>query len=293
MALDLGNFANPWEHVRLLSDAARNEAMLEVMSRHCPGKRVLEVGCGTGLLSCIAARMGATKVYAVEPTGLVHEAREMVLANGLGDVVEVIEGMVEEVDPREVDFAFSELLNADPFAEGVMSAMAGVRPWLAEGGLACPTRLRVYAALVREGDSAKEVRDARRQVQGFAGRYGLDLTRLDQVLANPGPYTYLHQIRALAGPPVLLWDLAVGQDDEPDEPVEVALTVDEPGPVGGAVVWFEAQLDGETVMSNRPESWGHWGQLVCGWAEERGVPMGTGIRVVAEPGEDGLVVRPV
>ena len=55
MALE--GFADPWEHVRLLSDAHRNKALLDVLGRHVPGRSVLEVGCGTGLLSLIAARV--------------------------------------------------------------------------------------------------------------------------------------------------------------------------------------------------------------------------------------------
>lgn len=130
---DATGFANPWEHVRLLSDGDRNEAMLALLARRAPGARVLEVGCGAGLLSCAAARLGARHVYAVEPTPMAAIARQMVRDNGLDGVVEVLEGRVEDLEPRPVDLAFSELLNADPFVEGVLEAMDGAAAWCALG----------------------------------------------------------------------------------------------------------------------------------------------------------------
>jgi hypothetical protein len=59
-------------------------------------------------------------------------------------------------------------------------------------------------------------------------------------------------------------------------------------------VWFEAELDDDTVMSNAPMSdapgrgdGGHWGRLVCAWADERGVREGERVRLelVLDDGE--------
>ncbi|KAJ7053116.1 S-adenosyl-L-methionine-dependent methyltransferase [Mycena amicta] len=59
---------------------------------------VLDVGCGTGILSLFAARAGAKHVYAVDASsGIVHRARRIVEANGLQDVITVLEGKVEDV----------------------------------------------------------------------------------------------------------------------------------------------------------------------------------------------------
>jgi ribosomal protein L11 methylase PrmA len=38
-------------------------------------KIVLDVGCGTGILSIFAARAGAKHVYAVDNANIVHQAR--------------------------------------------------------------------------------------------------------------------------------------------------------------------------------------------------------------------------
>lgn len=45
-------------------------------------KVVLDIGCGTGILSLFAARAGAKLVIGVDNADIVHYAREIVKANG-------------------------------------------------------------------------------------------------------------------------------------------------------------------------------------------------------------------
>jgi protein arginine N-methyltransferase 3 len=48
---------------------------------------VLDVGCGTGILSLFAARAGAKKVFAIDASKIAHKAEEIVRANGYADVI--------------------------------------------------------------------------------------------------------------------------------------------------------------------------------------------------------------
>lgn len=58
---------------------------------------MLDVGAGSGILAIWSAQAGARKVYAVEATSMAEHARAVVTANNLQDVVEVIEGSMEDV----------------------------------------------------------------------------------------------------------------------------------------------------------------------------------------------------
>ena len=60
-------------------------------------KTVLDVGTGSGILAIWSAQAGARKVYAVEATKMSEHALSLVKANNLQDIVEVIEGSVEEI----------------------------------------------------------------------------------------------------------------------------------------------------------------------------------------------------
>jgi type I protein arginine methyltransferase len=48
---------------------------------------VLDVGCGTGILSLFAARGGAKRVFAVDASDIANKAEKIVKTNGLDDVI--------------------------------------------------------------------------------------------------------------------------------------------------------------------------------------------------------------
>jgi ribosomal protein L11 methyltransferase len=72
---------------------------LELLERHvAPGTRLLDVGCGSGILSVAAARLGATSVVAcdIDPAAI-PATRQAARLNGVEDHVEVIAGSVAEL----------------------------------------------------------------------------------------------------------------------------------------------------------------------------------------------------
>lgn len=58
---------------------------------------MLDVGAGSGILAMWSAQAGARKVYAVEATTMSGHAQALVKANNLQDVVEVLEGSMEDI----------------------------------------------------------------------------------------------------------------------------------------------------------------------------------------------------
>ena len=60
-------------------------------------KVVLDVGSGSGILAVWAAKAGAKRVYAIEYTNMANHAKNVVKANGVDDVVKVIQGAAEDV----------------------------------------------------------------------------------------------------------------------------------------------------------------------------------------------------
>jgi len=60
-------------------------------------KIVMDVGTGSGILAIWAAKAGAKKVYAIEYTDMAKNARKLVKANGVEDIVTVIQGTVESI----------------------------------------------------------------------------------------------------------------------------------------------------------------------------------------------------
>jgi protein arginine N-methyltransferase 1 len=87
-------------HEEMLKDDVRTKSYMHAIERNThlfKDKVVLDVGCGTGILSMFAARAGAKKVYAVECSNIVEQCRLIVADNGYADTVEVIRGKMEEI----------------------------------------------------------------------------------------------------------------------------------------------------------------------------------------------------
>uniref|UniRef100_A0A673M0J7 type I protein arginine methyltransferase n=1 Tax=Sinocyclocheilus rhinocerous TaxID=307959 RepID=A0A673M0J7_9TELE len=71
---------------------------------------VLDVGCGTGILSMFAAKAGARKVIAVDQSEIIYQAMDIVRSNKLEDTITLIKGRIEEIDlpVEKVDIIISE-----------------------------------------------------------------------------------------------------------------------------------------------------------------------------------------
>lgn len=286
------DFADPWEHVRLLSDRTRNDLLLAMLARRAPGQRVVEVGCGTGLLSCVAARMGARHVFAVEETALAERAEALVADNGLQDRVTVIRGRLQDLSPEPVDLAFSELLNADPFAEGLVPAMRGAARWLVPGGLLSPRRLKVHVALAHADEAAREFHAAGREVDRICAAHGLRTDALVQTLEVGHPQRIVTALERPVSTVATAYDLPLGPDVEVPGPVVVRVRSKIKGQIGGALVWFGAEVDDGAWMENAPGAGSHWGQMVCGWSRTLRVRAGETVALRVRVVTDSLLVEP-
>lgn len=74
----------------MLKDAVRTDSYRDFIYDNkylFKDKVVLDVGCGTGILSMFCAKAGAKKVIAVDNSDIINKAREIVYENGFGDVI--------------------------------------------------------------------------------------------------------------------------------------------------------------------------------------------------------------
>eukprot|EP00754_Rhynchopus_humris_P038788 Rhum_TRINITY_DN21393_c0_g1::Rhum_TRINITY_DN21393_c0_g1_i1::g.173813::m.173813/K11438/PRMT7; type III protein arginine methyltransferase len=158
---DLISTANDW-HFAMLNDHPRNEhyrdALREVI---VPGETVcLEVGAGSGLLSCIAAGLGAKQIVAIEANKhLVKLAREIIKANGYTEQVTVLHGMSDTLSLKDTglsepaDVLLSELLGTMLLSESALSYVADARDRLCKkSAKVVPSRGEQCAQLIMSED---------------------------------------------------------------------------------------------------------------------------------------------
>ena len=136
---------------RMVADRARTSAFAEAIREVVEaGDVVLDVGCGTGVLAMLAARAGAGRVVAVDQSGIVQSAANLVKHNGLADQVEVLRGPVAELElDARVDVLVSEWLGNFALVEDMWADVATVRDRvLAPDGRMLPERVDLYLAPV-------------------------------------------------------------------------------------------------------------------------------------------------
>ena len=173
-------------HRTMIRDQIRTEAFkraIEAVVR--PGDVVLDVGAGSGVLSMFAARAGASRVYAVEQTSMAVLAQELVAANGLSDVIEVIQGDVMDIEPPgRVDVIVSEWLGGFGIDEGMLVPVIAARDrWLKPGGIMIPGSVTAWTALVRDRYLEETVEFLR------TNPYGIDLEGLIERTVNEISYS--------------------------------------------------------------------------------------------------------
>lgn len=143
---------NDW-HYAMLNDTHRNDFYWDAMAGRVEGKRVVDIGAGSGLLSLMAAKQGASEVHAIEASrDMVDLAQLNIQRNGKTETIRIIHNLSNNVVLREdekADVLVSETLGALMLGEGMLDYLADARRRLAKPGAAViPAGGAQYAMLV-------------------------------------------------------------------------------------------------------------------------------------------------
>ncbi|XP_008785266.2 protein arginine N-methyltransferase PRMT10 [Phoenix dactylifera] len=157
-------YAFLYHQKEMLSDRVRMDAYHNAVfqnKHHFRGKVVLDVGTGSGILAIWCAQAGAKKVYAVEATKMSDHARELVKANNVGDIVEVVESSMEDVVlPEKVDVIISEWMGYFLLRESMLDSVICARDrWLKPDGIMYPSHARMWIAPIRSGLGDQKMND--------------------------------------------------------------------------------------------------------------------------------------
>jgi SAM-dependent methyltransferase len=245
-------------HQMMLADTVRTSSYERAIQEVVTGDtRVLDFGCGTGILALFAARAGARRVFAVDRSPFIHMAKAIARQNGY-DRIEFIHAEGAEVElPEPVDVIVAEWMGNFVFYENMLDPLVALRDrYLAPGGVMIPGRIALRAALVRDPAAHEELGYFRRQP------YGFDFSPL-------GDWPFHRTNVVLFSPPQLLSPtMELGEIDVhscaagPPGFLRGAMTPDEDATVYGICGWFEVYLTPATSFDTGPAApKTHWRQL--------------------------------
>eukprot|EP00622_Pseudochattonella_farcimen_P001971 FR736806.1.p1 GENE.FR736806.1~~FR736806.1.p1 ORF type:complete len:293 (+),score=48.43 FR736806.1:39-881(+) len=157
----------------MLKDEVRTRSYMNAIEQNkhlFDGKVVLDIGCGTGILSMFAARAGAKQVIGVECSSIIEQAKRIIEANGFSEKILLIKGKVEEVElpVDKVDIIISEWMGYFLLYESMLDTVLYARDkWLVEGGLMLPDKSILYLCAIEDADYKAEKIDFWDSVYGF------------------------------------------------------------------------------------------------------------------------------
>uniref|UniRef100_A0A7N9D1L4 Protein HTATIP2 n=1 Tax=Macaca fascicularis TaxID=9541 RepID=A0A7N9D1L4_MACFA len=131
-------------HEEMLKDKIRTESYRDFIYQNphiFKDKVVLDVGCGTGILSMFAAKAGAKKVLGVDQSEILYQAMDIIRLNKLEDTITLIKGKIEEVHlpVEKVDVIISEWMGYFLLFESMLdSVLYAKNKYLAKGGSVYP-----------------------------------------------------------------------------------------------------------------------------------------------------------
>ena len=227
-------------HHELLNDAVRTRAFDRALAETVrPGDVVADLGAGSGILSVLALKHGARRVYAVERHSVALLTEAIARENGVADRLVVVREEASSVRlPEKVDVVVSETLGNAVFDEGILDLMRYARRRLLKrGGRLIPSEIRVLAAPAVTPETP--------------GRwaYGVRMKTLRALLANN---LWTPRTASLRGTPRALLEVRPGRDRLP---VELRGRWRTAG-AEGLLVWFDARLSRSVRLDERrAKSW--------------------------------------
>jgi len=233
---------------QMLADAPRMDAYGAALHQVIkPDSVVMDLGCGPGVFALLACKLGARRVYAVEPNNVMGLAREAAVANGFADRIEFFEKLSTEITlPEPATIIVSDLRGVLPFFEQNIQSIIDARTrLLARGGVLISRHDILWAAVVEAPEQYAEL------VNPWQNQFDLDLSAGTRFITNNWRKTHIKPDQFLAEP--VCWNtIDYYEVDDRDARGEISWRAARNGTAHGFAVWFDSELVDDIRFSNHP-----------------------------------------
>lgn len=253
-------------HEEMLKDTSRTLSYRHAMykNKHLfKDKVVLDVGCGTGILSMFAAKAGAKHVYSVDMSNIIDKAKEIISLNGFQDKITLIQGKLEDIQlPVDtVDIIVSEWMGYFLLYESMLDTVLYARDkYLVPGGMILPDKCSMTIAGIEDGQYKND------KIHYWEDVYGFDYTPFIEV-AMSEPLVDTVENNSLITTPCKFFEFDINTCKKEDLEFSrtFSLKAIDADFCHAYIVWFDCDFPGDekvTLPTGPMNKYTHWKQTV-------------------------------
>ncbi|KAJ4019009.1 Ribosomal protein arginine N-methyltransferase rmt3 [Fusarium irregulare] len=278
-------------HETMLKDTVRTDAYRDFIynNKHIfKDKVVLDIGCGTGILSMFAAKAGAKQVIAVDKSDIIVKARENIFHNGLSEVITTLKGAIEDVKlpVEQVDIIVSEWMGYCLLYEAMLPSVLYARDrYLKPDGILAPSSATIWIAPVADSEYISD------HISFWRDVYGFDMKTMQEGIYEEARVEAMPQSSLCGEPfPFKVLDLHTVKTEDLQFTAEWKSNLTrEVENVDGFLIWFDnffttARSDPVPPAETTPETWDK--------TDQGGVAFTTGPSGTVTHWKQGLLIAP-
>ena len=240
----------------MLSDEVRMRAYDQAIKQVVkPGDVVVDLGAGTGILSFLALKAGAARVYAIEKSDAIELARAVAEKNRFMERRVFLNEPSHKVSlPEKADVLVSETLGSFGIDENTLTLTIDARDRLIKpGGILLPQGIKLYLSPVEAPASF-------RKVDFWTMINGIDFSPAREIFAKKLMIESVSSKQLLAEPQCFA-DFDFRQEHSTTRRNTMLLPLKRPGVIHGFAGWFELSLTNNVRLNTAPgEPETHWKQ---------------------------------
>ncbi|KAI0733179.1 S-adenosyl-L-methionine-dependent methyltransferase [Fomitopsis betulina] len=254
-------------HEEMLKDTVRTGSYRNAIVNNAhlfKGKTVLDVGCGTGILSMFAAKAGAKHVVGIDMSNIIDQAEKIIEANGFKDMITLVKGKLEDV-PLPIDkfdIIISEWMGYFLLYESMLDTVLLARDrYLKPGGLIFPDTATLYLAAIEDADYKEE------KINFWENVYGFDYSCIKDIALRE-PLVDTVDLKAVVTDPCLVKhiDLLTAKKEDLTFTAPFSLNATRDDYVHAFLAWFDISFEcthTKVKFSTGPHAkYTHWKQTV-------------------------------
>ncbi|TDL26105.1 S-adenosyl-L-methionine-dependent methyltransferase [Rickenella mellea] len=254
-------------HEEMLKDTVRTGSYRSAIINNphlFKDKTVLDVGCGTGILSMFAAKAGAKHVVGIDMSNIIDQAQKIIEANGFKDTITLVKGKLEESELplQQFDIIISEWMGYFLLYESMLDTVLLARDkYLAPGGLIFPDVAKMYIAAIEDQEYKEE------KINFWDNVYGFDYSCIKDI-ALKEPLVDTVELKAVVTDPCMFKhiDLRTAKKEDLTFSAPFSLTSTRNDYVHAFLAWFDVSFDcthKKVSFTTGPHAkYTHWKQTV-------------------------------